>query len=160
MTTLPSGQIIPVAPALHTPPVQNQEGSAIEAAARRTMASNAAQIAAFKSLGAGQKGGRRKFRGGANLNASIPFLPTANSIPGVSHEQNHLDGVNNLNQLRASAVGDKLSQAAPYQAGGKRTRRKANGRGHKRTHRRRNNKPSANNRGRSRRVLRRRTKAV
>lgn len=155
MTTLPNGQIIPAPVALHTPTTQNIEGSAIEAAATRTTASNAAQVAAFKSLGAGQKGGKRYRGGAAHLNASIPFLPSAGSIPGISHEQNHLDGVNNLNQLRASATGDKLSGAAPYQAGGKRTRRKANGRGHKRTHRRRNNKSSANNRRRSRRVLKR-----
>ena len=153
MTTLPSGQIIPGPVALHTPPTQKIEGSAIEAAAQRTTASNAAQVAAFKSLGGGQKGG-------ANLNASVPFLPSANSIPGVSHEAVHLAGVNNLNQLRASAAGDHLSKAAPYQRGGKRTRRKANGRGHKRTHRRRNNKSPANNRRRSRRVLRRGPKAV
>jgi len=159
MTTLPSGQIIPGPVALHTPPTQKIEGSAIEAAAQRTTASNAAQVAAFKSLGGGQKGGR-KYRGGANLNASIPFLPSANSIPGVSHEDVHLAGVNNLNQLRASAAGDHLSKAAPYQRGGKRTRRKANGRGHKRTHRRRNNKSPANNRRSSRRVLRRGPKAV
>jgi len=159
MTTLPSGQIILPPVPLHTPKAQNIEGSAIEAASQRTMASNAAQAAAFKSLGGGQKGGR--MRGGApTLNASIPFLPSANSIPGVSHEDVHLNNVNNLNQIRASATGDKLSNAAPYKVGGKRTRRKANGRGNKRTHSRRNNKSSANHRGRGRRVLRRSRKAI
>jgi hypothetical protein len=160
MTTLPSGQIIPGPVPLHTPPTQRIEGSAIEAAAQKTMATTAAGAAAYKNLGGGQKGGRR-YRGGApSLNASIPNLPTANSIPGVSHEQTHLDAVNNLNQLRASAAGDHLSKAAPYKVGGKRTRRKANGRGNKRSHSRRNNKSSTNNRRRSRGVLRRRPKSV
>lgn len=154
MTTLPSGQIILPPVPLHRPAAQNIEGSAIEAASQKTIASNAAQAAAFKSLGAGQKGGA------PSLNASIPFLPSANSIPGVSHENVHLNNVNNLNQIRASATGDKLSNAAPYKVGGKRTRRKANGRGNKRTHSRRNNKSSANNRGRGRRVLRRSRKAI
>jgi hypothetical protein len=160
MTTLPSGQIILPPVPLHKPSAQNIEGSAIEAASQKTIASNAAQAAAFKSLGAGQKGGRRMRGGAPNLNASIPFLPSANSIPGVSHEDVHLNNVNNLNQIRASATGDKLSQAAPYKVGGKRTRRKANGRGNKRTHSRRNNKSSANNRGRGRRVLGRSRKAI
>jgi len=160
MTTLPSGQIILPPVPLHTPTAQNIEGSAIEAAAQRTAATNAAAAAAFKSLGGGQKGGRRMRGGADHLNASIPILPSANSIPGVSHEDVHLKNVDNLNQIRASATGDKLSQAAPYKVGGKRTRRKANGRGHKRTNRRRNNKSSTNNRRRSNRVLRHGRKAV
>ena len=163
MTTLASGQIIPQAPALHTPPVQDLEGSALEAASKTTLASNAKLAETAKAMGAGQKGSgrRRKLKGGAdNLNAHIPSIPTAGTIRGVSHDQVHLTNVNNLNQLRADASGDKLMNAQPYDptTGGRRTKRhrKAkNGRRNNRTHRRGNRKSTSRG-GRSRRsVLRR-----
>ena len=153
MTTLPNGQILLPAPALSTPPTQRMEGSAIEAAATKSISSNAAQAKAFHDLGGGQKGGRMR---GGNLNASITSLPEAGTIPGVSHANVHLAGVNNLNQIRASAVGDSLSKAAPYTPakGGKRTRRKANGRRNKRTRCRRNHKHTSHCGGSRGRVLR------
>lgn len=163
MTTLASGQIIPQAPALHKPAIQDLEGSALEAASRNTIDSNAKLAETAKAMGAGQKGsGRRRMRGGAdNLNAHIPSIPEAGTIRGVSHAQNHLTNVNNLNQLRADASGDKLMNAQPYDpttTGGRRTKRhrKAkNGRRNNRTHRRRNRKSTSRG-GRSRRsVLRR-----
>ena len=163
MTTLPSGQILPQAPALHTPPVQDLEGSALEAASAKTLDANARLAATAKSMGAGQKGaGRRKLkRGGAtdNLNAHPPNLPEAGTIRGVSAMNNHLANVNNYNQIVASASGDKLLNAQPYDPtptkGGRRTKRhrKAkNGRSNKRTHRRGNRK-STHRGGRSRRTL-------
>jgi hypothetical protein len=154
MTTLPNGQILPPAPGLYTPPTQRIEGSALEAAATKTIAANAAQAKAFHDLGGGQKGGRRMRGGGPN--ATIPSLPEAGTIPGVSHAGVHLAGVDNLNQIRASAVGDSLSNAAPYtpRTGGKRTRRKANGRRNKRTRCRRDHKHTSNCRRSRGRVLR------
>jgi hypothetical protein len=156
MTTLPSGQIIPVQPALRLPPVQHIEGSALEAASTKTLASNAALAETAAKLGAGQKGsGRKKFRkGGAqNLHATIPSLPEAGTIPGVSHASNHLRNVDNLNQLVADRSGDALMNAQPYDPtptkGGRRTKRhrKAkNGRSHKRTHRRGNRKSTTRRR--------------
>jgi hypothetical protein len=122
-TTGPNGQIIAAAgPPLHTPAAQTITGGPINAAAAKTMAAQAQQVEAAKALGAGQKGSsrrRRRHRGGAsNLNASIPFMPTANSIPGVSAENNHLNSVNNLNQIRADKVYDALQNAPPVKMGG------------------------------------------
>lgn len=161
MGVLANGQIIPDAPALYKPPAQQINGSALEAAAQKTLASQAAAAEAAQKLGAGQKGaGRRRRsrkvkRGGAQtLNASIPNLPTANSIPGVSHEQNHLDAVNNLNDAKAAAMFDSTLNAAPVNVGGrrKRSRKAKNGRRHNRTHRRGNRKSTHRNR-RSRRAV-------
>jgi hypothetical protein len=164
MTTLPSGQIIPQAPALHTPPVQDLEGSALEAASAKTLSSNAKLAETAKAMGAGQKGSgrRRKYRrGGAeNLNAHPPNLPEAGTIRGVSAMNNHLANVNNLNQIRADASGDKFLHAQPYDPtptkGGRRTqrhRKAKNGRSHKRTYRRRNRKSTHRSRRRSSSVL-------
>jgi hypothetical protein len=160
MTTLPSGQILPQAPALHIPSVQHLEGSPLEAASARTLESNARLAETAKSMGAGQKGSaRRRRKGGAvNMNAQIPSLPEAGTISGVSHAQNHLRNVDNLNQLRADASGDKLMNAQPYDPhvkGGRRTKRhrKAkNGRRSNRTHRR-GHRRSTHRGGRSRRSI-------
>lgn len=164
--TLANGQIIPAPAPLHTPPVQDLEGSALEAASKKTLESNAKLAETAKSMGAGQKGaGRRRKtakRGGAeNLNAKIPSLPEAGTIRGVSHAQNHLDNVNNLNQIRMDAIGDKLMNAQPYDpnpvSGGSRTKRhrkaKKDGRGHKRTHRRRGGRVTHRSRRSRRSVL-------
>jgi hypothetical protein len=161
MTTLPSGQILPQAPQLHIPSVQRLQGSPLEAASARTLESNARLAETAKSMGAGQKGARRKKKGGAppvNMNAQIPSLPEAGTISGVSHAQNHLRNVDNLNQLRADASGDKLMNAQPYDPhvkGGRRTKRhrKAkNGRSSNRTHRR-GHRRSTHRGGRSRRSV-------
>jgi hypothetical protein len=163
MGVLANGQIIPDAPALYRPPTQQVSGSLIEAAASKTLASNAAAAEAAQKLGAGQKGaGRRRRRrshkvkkGGAQtMNASIPNLPTANSIPGVSHVQNHLDAVDHLNDIKAGAMFDSTLNAAPVNVGGrrKRSRKAKNGRRHNRTHRRGNSKSTHRHR-RSRRAV-------
>jgi hypothetical protein len=164
MTTLPSGQIIPQAPALHVPQVQDIEGGMLEAASSKTLAANSKLAETAKAMGAGQKGSgrRRKIkRGGAtqNLNIHSPMLPSAGTIRGVSVDNVHKSGVDNLNQIRASASGDKLLNAQPYDPtptkGGRRTKRhrKAkNGRSNKRTHRRGNRK-SSHRSGRSRSTL-------
>ena len=164
MTTLASGQVMPSAPPLHTPPVQDLQGSALEAASKNTMDANAKLAETAKAMGAGQKGsGRRRKhkKGGAeNLNAHPPNLPEAGTIRGVSAMNNHLANVNNLNQIRADASGDKFLHAQPYDPtptkGGRRTKRhrKAkNGRSHKRTHRRRNRKSTHRSRRGSSSVL-------
>ena len=159
---------------MYTPPVQDLQGSALEAASSKTIASNAALAATAKAMGAGQKGsarrrtlklkGKRKLhvkKGGAeNLNAQAVNLPEAGTIKGVSAMQNHLTNVNNLNQIRASAVYDKLGSSQPYDptpaTGGKRTKRKhtqKHGRRNNRTHRRGNRKSSSRSRGSRRSVL-------
>jgi len=144
MPTLASGQIIPEAPALHLPGVQNIQGSALEAAAAKTQAAHAQLAATAKAMGAGQKGGAA-----LNLNASIPKIPEAGTIKGVSHADVHMKNIDNLNQLRANAIGDKLGNAQAFDPtptkGGRRTKRsrKVNGRSNKRTHRRRNRKSSS-----------------
>ena len=125
-TVGPNGQIIVNSgPPLHTGFVQHIQGSPIEAAAAKTLAAQQSQIAAAKALGAGQKGAsrrRRRMRGGVNLTANIPSIPEAGTIPGVSHAQNHLNAVNNLNQLRADQVYDGLTNATPIKMGGFRFR--------------------------------------
>jgi hypothetical protein len=161
-TTGPNGQMIASAgPTMYLPAAQNIEGGPLDAAANKTIASQAAQVEAAKALGAGQKGSsRRKRRGGAvpNLNASIPLIPTANSIPGVSVANTHLNAVNNLNQIRTDASYDSLINAQPRQVAGRRRKTvrkhkgRTNGRRSNRTHRRGNRKSSSRRRG-SRRIL-------
>lgn len=155
MTSLPNtvtgtGQIIVnQAPAPHLGFTQQITGTPIDAAANKTLAAHAQQVATAKAMGAGQKGSSRKrrMRGGTNWNASIPSVPEAGTIPGVSHAQNHLDAVNNLNQIRADKVYDGLHNATPKAVGGKRSRKvKKNGRSHKRTHRRKHRKHASRNR--------------
>ena len=162
MTSLPNtvtsnGQIIVNSgPPLHTGFTQQITGTPIDAAANKTLAAHAQQVATAKAMGAGQKGAsrrRKRMRGGVNLNASIPSVPEAGTIPGVSHAQNHLDAVNNLNQIRADKVYDGLHNATPRTVGGKRSRKvKKNGRSHKRTHRRKHRKHATRHR-RTRNVL-------
>lgn len=170
-TTGPNGQMLASSgPALFLPSAQNIQGSAIDAAAAKSMSAQAQQVAASKALGVGQKGSSRKRRlhkGGVNLNAHIPNIPTANSIPGVSMENNHLNSVNNLNQIRHDQVYDSLINATPIKMGGlrlrddefayggrrrKHTRKAKNGRRNNRTHRRGNRKSTSRSR-RSRRSL-------
>ena len=187
-TVGPSGQIIVTqGPAMYQDVAQKMEGGPLDAAANKTLASQAAQVEATKALGAGQKGSsrrkrkgskkrktKRRQRGGASsLNAVIPQIPTANSIPGVSNTQLHLNAVNNLNQIRTDSSYDSLINAQPRQIAGFRLRdaeelypgsgtqedtkggrktKKKNGRRHNRTHRRRNRKSSSRSR-RVRRVL-------
>lgn len=155
MTSLPNtvtstGQIIVNSgPPLHTGFTQNITGSPIDAAANKTLAAHAQQVATAKSMGAGQKGSsrRRRMRGGVNLNASIPSIPEAGTIPGVSHAQNHLNAVNNLNQIRHDQVYDGLHNATPMKMGGKRSRKvKKNGRSNNRTHKRKYRKSSSRHR--------------
>lgn len=93
------------------------------------------------------------------MNAQAVNLPEAGTIKGVSAMQNHLTNVDNLNQVRFSAVYDKASSLPPYDPtpakGGKRTKRKhtqKHGRRSNRTHRGRNRKSSSHSR-RSRRSL-------
>ncbi len=132
---------------------QSMTGSPIDAAAAKTMSNQAAQAEAMKALGAGQKGAsrRRRRRGGST---AIPKIPEAGTIPGVSHATNHVNAINNLNQLRASAVYDGLVNAPPVQLGGKKRSRKSkkNGRRRNRTHRRNSHKRTSHLR-KSRHVL-------
>jgi hypothetical protein len=123
-TVGPNGQIIiNQGPPLHTGFTQHMTGGPIDAAAAKTLAAQQSQINASRSLGAGQKGsGRKKQRGGVNLNANIPVLPEAHTIPGVSRTEAHLAAVNNLNAIKTAGVYDGLTNATPIQMGGFRLR--------------------------------------
>jgi len=125
-TVGPNGQIIiNSGPTPFIPAHQNIQGSPLEAAAAKTLASQQSQINATRALGAGQKGSsrkRRKMRGGVNLTVSPVSIPEAHTIPGVSHVQNHINAVNNLNQLRHDQVYDGLNNATPIKLGGFRFR--------------------------------------
>jgi len=152
-TTDGSGRLVATAgPALHIPPTQNVTGSLIDAAASKTMAAQQTLANAVKSLGAGQKGAgkRRKTRkgGAVNLNAQVPMLPEAGTIKGVSHETNHINAVDTLNQIRADGIYDQHINAQPYQVAGRvrKTKRKSNGSRHHRTHRRKHRKSSTHRR--------------
>jgi len=124
-----SGRIIPAQPTPFTGHTQTITGSPLEAAAATTLTQNATMAAAAKSLGVGQKGGRRKQRGGSNLAVHLPSLPQAGTIAGVSHENVHVAGVNNYNQMKADGAGDGLINATPVKLGGNKTKRRAkNGR--------------------------------
>ena len=141
-TAGPDGGLVATSPpAQYVPAAQNVTGGIIEAATAKTGASRAEAAAAFKNLGGGQKGGRRRMRGGSTP-ANVPpaTLPSAGSIPGVSHEKVMEDSVNALNQIKAGAAYDGLRGAQPKLVGGrkKRSRKtKKNVRNRKRTHRRR-----------------------
>ncbi len=158
--TAPNGQIIATGgPPLVNGYTQRIEGSPLDAAAAKTLAAQASQVATSRSLGAGQKGSsrrRRRHRGGAlNLNASIPSIPEAGTIKGVSHETNHLNAVNNLNQLRADKIYDGLINAPPIRLTGgtkKRSRKTKHGRRRNRTHRGKRNKHSSHRRRTHKRV--------
>lgn len=135
---------------------QNITGSPIDAAAAKTMASQAAQAQATKALGAGQKGSsrrrRRRHRGGSE---AIPKIPEGGTIPGVSFAGNHVKAIDNLNQLRADKVYDGLINAPAAKVGGftkKRRGKSKNGRRNLRTRRRYRNKHTSRVR-RSRHVL-------
>lgn len=170
MATLPNGQIYPGAPALHPGFVQNVDGGILKAAATSTLATQAANVAAVKGLGAGQKGGRktrrRKYHGGGT-NVVPLQIPSAGSIPGVDPVKNQIAGVDALNHLRTGAMYDKLANAAPYKVGGSRLRAeneqlagrrkhrrktKKNGRRSSRNHRRSHRK-SSHRRRRSNRMV-------
>lgn len=136
----PDGGLIATSgPTPYVPKAQNVEGGLINAATAKTVESHKQAAAAYKSLGAGQKGGRRRKMRGGSEPANVPpsILPTANSMPGVSHENTLKSLVDNHNQLKASAVYDKLGSAPPKLVGGriKRTRKtKKHGRRSKRNH--------------------------
>jgi hypothetical protein len=142
-----TGQIIPQMPTLPNPEAHRQQinGSALEAASRTTIESNAQLASMAKALGAGQKGASRRRRhtkkkakrGGASLNATPLGLPTANSIPGVNADDTHVKLAGIRAQNIVNGVGDKLANAQPMILGGKRRTRKAkNGHRRHRTHRR------------------------
>jgi len=139
---------------MYLPPTQNITGSAIDAASSKTLADQATAASASKTLGVGQKGARRRRRrgGAVNLNAQVPLLPEAGTIKGVSHETNHLNAVNTLNQLKADAVYDSQINAPPIQLGGRKTKRKSNGRRKHRTNRRKHSKSTHRSRRTRRRV--------
>jgi hypothetical protein len=155
-TTLPNGQILPPPVAMYIPPAQSVPGGALNAAADKTVTARAQQIETAQKMGVGQKGGKRRFKGGAeNLNAHASLLPSAGSIPGVDATNLHVENTDRLNAIRAAATGDKLANSAPYypaKSGGKRTKRKSNGRRHHRTHRRGNRKSTGTRRRSHRRV--------
>lgn len=140
-TAGPDGQLVATSVPIATRGfTQQMTGSPLDAAANKTIASQQAQAQQVKALGAGQKGSaRRKRRRGGG--ASVPQIPEAGTIPGVSFSNNHVDGINTLNQLRASGAYDKLAGSQPIVKVGGRTKKrsrkvKKNGRSHKRTHRR------------------------
>jgi len=155
-TTDAAGRLVASAgPKMYIPPTQSISGSAIDAASSKTLADQATAAQAAKTLGVGQKGAsrRRRRRGGAvNLNAQVPILPEAGTIKGVSHETNHLNAVNTLNQLKADAVYDSAINAPPMKLGGRKTKRKSNGRRKHRTNRRKHSKSAHRSRRTRRRV--------
>jgi hypothetical protein len=163
MPTLPSGQIIPQELNFQPPQVQNISGSALEAASKSTIESNAKLVETAKAMGAGQRGARRKKvkRGGSNLNVHAPIIPEAGTIKGVSALGVHMQNINNQRQISTDAVGDKLMNAQPYDPtptnGGRRTKRNRkakNGRRNNRTYRRGHRKLSSRSRRSSRSVHR------
>jgi len=157
MPTLASGQYIAGPVSLYTPPDQHIEGGPLAAAARTTIEGQQQESLTAHELGAGQSGGKhkkkKKQKGG--LNAYVPQLPEAHTIDGISHENVAIDAVDILNKLNADAAYDTARTLPAYEAksGGKRTRRKLNGRHHRRTRRRRNHKSSSHRRRSRRSVL-------
>jgi len=160
----PSGRItITGMPALSSGFTQNIEGGQLNAAVSKTQTGIATQASHVLASGAGIRGGRR-MRGG-QITASVPIVPEANSIPGVSHAGVQQSLIQNVNQLKADRVYDGLASATPYKInggfrfreeelnGGKKRRRKTkkHGRGkrkHTRRNRHRNGRVSSRRHGR------------
>jgi len=171
-----SGKLIAgTVPKAAPPPTQKITGSIAQAAAQKTTQDAANQAAAFKALGAGQKGAsrRRRYVGGATQNVTPSNLPTANSIPGANPTDVMKKLVDVHTQLKASGTYDKLINAPPAKVGGfrmygaedlypgsgtqpdtkdRRKTKKKHGRRHKRTHRGKRSK-SRHLRRRSRRAV-------
>jgi hypothetical protein len=153
----PNGALVATGlPPQKTPAVQNAEGGIIGAATAKSVTSRQEAADAYKNLGGGQKGASRKMRGGS-APAHVPpsTLPTAGSIPGVSHEAVMQKIINNHNQLKADAAYDGLSNARPKLIGGRVKRRrstKKHGRRRNGTRRRRSRRHSRIRR-RSRRTI-------
>jgi len=131
--TTGSGQMIATAPPpLHKDPIQKLAGSAVDMGVAKTGAALATQVKAGQQMGIGMKGGRRKrrtkktkkgkkkqtrrkrrtYKGGSNM--ALAEIPEGGTMPGVSHAKNHLAAGNNLNQIRAGAVYDKMIGVTPY----------------------------------------------
>jgi hypothetical protein len=136
MKTLSNGRILPSEVKPIIPQSQEITGSPIDAATKKTLDSQEGAANAAKQLGVGQKGGRRrtrrrkntrrrKQRGGEepNMNAKIPKLPEAGTIPGVSFANNHMKANDLLNQIRSDKAGDSLTRAKPVQMGGSKKKR-------------------------------------
>jgi len=181
-TTTGTGQILMLpgdTPAPQPAPSQNITGSIAQVAAAKTANDQAAHAAAFKNLGAGQKGASRKRKGrgrmrGGNTDFVKPStLPSAGSIAGVTPTNVGRDLSNLAAQIKADGAYDKLSGANPQLVGGfllrgseemypasgtqedtkrRRKTKKKHGRRHKRTHRRNRSRTHPVRRRRSRRV--------
>ena len=166
-------------PAPQPAPSQNITASIAQVAAAKTANDQAAHAAAFKNLGAGQKGASRKRKGrgrmrGGNTDFVKPStLPSAGSIPGVTPTNVSRDLSNLAAQIKADGAYDKLTSANPQLVGGfllrgseemypasgtqedtkrRRKTKKKHGRRHKRTHRRNRSRTHPVRRRRSRRV--------
>jgi hypothetical protein len=136
-------------PPQKVPAVQNVEGGIIGAATAKTVISRQEAANAYKNLGAGQKGGS------APANVPPSALPTAGSIPGVSHEGVMQKIINNHNQLTADAAYDGLSRSQPKLVGGRVKRRRSTKKHGRRRNgtRRRRSKRNSRIRRRSRRTV-------
>ena len=139
-TTAANGQVILTSGApLVIPQTQNVQGGLIEAASAKSLASQAAAATHYQNMGAGQKGagrrrsrkakhkGKRKSRkakrGGAQSLNMVPLgLPTANSVPGVNHDDVFKGSVDLKNQIAADKSYDHLRGATPIKIGGFRFR--------------------------------------
>jgi hypothetical protein len=104
--------------AQHAGHVQNMEGGLLNHSVNKTMTRMAAQASHAKAAGVTQKGG----------SISVPQVPQGGTIPGVSFEGNHKTLVDNLNQMNADKTYDHLAGTQPYKIGGRKRRRKTNGR--------------------------------
>jgi hypothetical protein len=143
-------------PPLKTPAIQNVQGGILNAATAKSGASRQEAADAYKNLGGGQKGGRRMRGGSGPGNVPASPLPTAGSIPGVSHATVMQKIINNHNDIVTAGAYDKLGSAPPIKLGGRRVKKrrstKKHGRRRNRTHRRRG-KRTSHIRSRSRRSI-------
>ncbi len=137
-----SGQIIlpPVQPTSQLAPTK-MVGSPITAAADKVAGATQEQAKAVNALGGKMTAGRRRLRGGAEIEVkNIPNLPSAGG-------SNHANVLANLLEVKAQHEAqsqyDSLGSAPPMTVGGKRRSRKHNARRktkHARKHRRTSHK--------------------
>ena len=157
MTVSSSGQQIASGlPLQHPGFTQNLAGGPIHAAATKTQASIAAQASHAKALGATIRGGKRKMRGGANVEFHPMQSPEGGSIPGVSSANNTGSLLQAVNELRTGATYDHLvgTQSYKVKLGGRKRRRNTKKHGsrkhgsHRRSSRKRSHRTRRNSHSR------------
>lgn len=134
-------------PPLHKGFTQNITGGILEHGANKTMKSIQQQSQHALKAGVTMKGGGQTlFQQGATIEGR--------TVPGVSSVGNTSKLLTNLNQLKTGSVYDSLGNATPSKVGGRKHKRKTNGKRVTRRNSKRNIRKSSRSRRRGHRTKR------